>query len=218
MYARAIARFETTDDWWGLGWACGFAATPSFDTSAAAWQPALLERALAIFLTHGNAHGAAETNRSLAIFAAANGDFGPARDMLERCLVTCRQLGARRYVREALLLQRDVGNPAGIATNLGTSAAIAFDDGHLERAATLAGAVAAQETPSSAPRLRAMLSRAHRPESWQPQAQAALGEAAWEAAFTVGLQMPLDEAIAFAVADIWPAAGEMPGRVSATRT
>ena len=240
-YERAIACFERSDDWWGLGWAYNYAAAPSFDPRDAPWQPALLERALGIFLSHGNAHGAAETYRILGVYAAATDDFAAARELLERSLAMCRTLGARlnvawalewlggvtivlgdldaarRYLREALLLHRDLGNPIGMAKNLGGSAALACREGRLGRAAQLAGAVAAHDTPLGAPRRRAMPSQALRPESWQPQAQAALGRAAWEAAFAVGRQMPLDEAIAFAVADIWPASDAIFSRVSATR-
>jgi hypothetical protein len=125
---------------------------------------------------------------------------------------------ARRYGREALLLHRQLGNPIAVAKNLGISAALAFCEGRLERAAQLAGAAAAHDTPLGSPRRRAILDRALRQESWQPQAQAAMGGPAWEKAFAVGRQMSLDDAIAFAVADIWPSATAVSSRAAATRT
>ncbi|MGI8912705.1 MAG: hypothetical protein ACR2JY_02755 [Chloroflexota bacterium] len=228
LYARAITLLEQSDDWWGLGWAYNFAAQPSTDPREVPEQPALLERSLAIFLAHGNEHGAADTYRAMGMRAFVANDAGRARELLERSLALSRRLAARwnvaicldrlvgvlaalgeleaarQYAREALLFQHDYGIWVGVANNLERSAGLAFRAGRLERAAHLAGAVAALDAAHGEHRERNFPDAALKSEAWQPHLQAALGDAAFQAAFTIGWQMPLDDAVAFAVSDIWP--------------
>jgi len=241
LYARAITLFEQSDDWWGLGWACNFAAQPSTDPREVPEQPTLLERSLAIFLAHDNEHGAAETYRAMGVRAFVANDVARARDLLERSLVLNRRLvahwnvalclerlvgvtavlgdleAARRYAREVLLYQRDQGIWVGIANNLERSAGLAYLEGRPERAVQLAGAVAALDAVHGAHRERNFPDVVLKAAAWLPHVQGTLGDSAWKAAFSAGWAMPLEQAIAFAVADIWPAAAEDPGHISATR-
>jgi non-specific serine/threonine protein kinase len=123
--------------------------------------------------------------RVLADVARRRGDLARADVLGREQLLVWRRLGAPGYL-------------AGSLEGLARTAAAAGEEAPAERAARLLGAAAALRERVGAPRRphgRADTERAAAP------ARAALGEAAWVAAFASGRALTLEEAIAEALGD-----------------
>ena len=106
--------------------------------------------------------------------------------------------GAATRMREGLTCLRSVNDTFASAFCLDALAWIALDEGNPERAATLVGAAtqiahAMGTRPDVFPELSA------RHEQYEQRTRAVLGEWAYQAAFTRGERMPLDEAVAYAL-------------------
>ncbi len=148
------------------------------------------------------------------------GDYGRATELLEESLRLSREQGneivtanalitlgltalaqeehlqAEEQLKESLTVMQRSGHKLGIAACLEALAGLAGAQGLWLRAARLEGAsVAAWEATGALldPGDRAIYERHLR------RARSQLGEAAWQAAWTVGRNMPLDEATAYAL-------------------
>ena len=105
--------------------------------------------------------------------------------------------------REALTLMREIGGPHYLAQCLQVLAEIAGAAGQGVRAARLLGAAETQREHSGAP--STTIDR-EETEAAVTEARAALGEAAWAAAFAAGRALSVEEAIVEA-----PEVGRPPG-------
>ena len=138
---------------------------------------ALLEEGLAIDDEHGNTWGVAGKLMSLAIVALDEGELDTARDLLGRCATKYDELGERHGLTEAM----DVA--AWIATAAGDHRA----------AARLGGAAHAERSALGIPLGPNDIELAER---HLRSARAALGDREFDAAWTAGLGLPFDRALA----------------------
>jgi len=146
----------------------------------AALARSLYEEALAIRRELSDPQGFADPLNSLAALAREQGDPARARAYLAECLALCRELGSR-YVA---------------ALGLENFAALVYAQNRPERAVCLYGAAAA---------LRESIGAALPPEDRKEAdltlnaLRAALGEAAFAAAFDAGRALDWEQAIAYAL-------------------
>ena len=112
-------------------------------------------------------------------------------------------LSAGSHHRESLRLRSELGDRMGVADSLGGLAQVAWQLGHHERAARLFGAAEALRERVGAP-----LTPGGRADYDRRVAAttAALGSAAFNAAWAKGLAMTLEEAIAYALEEGRPEA------------
>jgi predicted ATPase len=181
---------------------------------------ALYEDALRLYRVLGDQVGIRSMLNNLGLAAFYQGDYEPAAALLEQALAMARDSGARNsaaialtnlslvaqarrdYERaaarqsEALELYRMLGNRDGLAHCFENFALIAAARREHESAARLAGAAEA---------LRALLGAPGRPNDREFNARRyavmreQLGEVAFDAAWTHGASLSLDEAIAYAL-------------------
>jgi non-specific serine/threonine protein kinase len=182
----------------------------------AAWSFCLEARPL--FEDLGEVVGLAGTLEWLASIASRRGDRQAARALLEERLATCRAVGesellihalggmghlerdegdytrARALYHESLLLRRKLGHQLALAQSLEDLAALAGRERQWERAVRLLGAAEAFcETLGVRPPVAVI------PEYERTVAEggAALGEAAFAAAWAEGRALSLDQAIEY---------------------
>jgi predicted ATPase/class 3 adenylate cyclase len=228
-YGAARARFEQTlalrrqlGDARGIvmsTYQLGRAAYEQGDAGAA--RP-LLEESLALARATGNTWTTMVVLNVLADLTRVEGDHARARRLLEESLALARQDGnrdllawtlhrlgrlalargeagsARADLQEGLELRRAMGHQAGIAAGLEGLAAVAVCGRQPGRAARLLGAATALRQAIGAP-----LPPVDRPdcEATAQAARAALGEAAFAAAWAAGEALTPEEAVAEALAD-----------------
>jgi predicted ATPase len=183
---------------------------------------AVLEQGLAIERELGDRLGNPETLYGLGVVALHQGDYAEARALLEQSLAIQRDreekgaipyslagLGvvalhqgdyaeARALLDEGLALFRELGDKGGIAESLEAFASLALKEGEEKgeaRCARLWGAAAALRDAIGAP-----LPPMDRPEQERDLAavRAALGEAAFAAAWEAGRAMTWKQAVAYA--------------------
>jgi len=158
----------------------------------------------------------------MAAVAMGRDDRLTARALLEERLAICRQLGerdwlvhalgglghverdegnyprARALYRESLLLRREIGDRFALAQSREDIAGMAAREHHAERAIRLLGAGEAFcETLGARPPVAV-------PQEYQQtvaEGRAALGEAAFAAAWGEGRAMSLDQAVAYALGE-----------------
>jgi predicted ATPase/DNA-binding SARP family transcriptional activator len=184
----------------------------------AAWS--LCVEARPLFEELGEPVGLAGTLEWLASIASQRGDRRAARPLLEERLATCRVLGesellihalggmghlerdegdyarARALYQESLLLRRKLGHQLALAQSLEDLAALAGRQRQWERAVRLLGAAEAFcEALGARPPVAVVLEY----ERTVAEARAALGEAAFAAAWAEGRTLSLEEAMADAL-------------------
>jgi tetratricopeptide (TPR) repeat protein len=181
---------------------------------------ALAEESLAIQRELGDPFGVALSLHSLGNIARFQGEYGSARALLEESLARFRDLGDKRGIAaslnslgkvrlhqeehgaasvllgESLTMQRELGDRQGIAACLEGLATVASAEGQPERAARLSGAAAGIADPISIPQPTS--ERADH-ERHLAAVKAALGEAAFTAAWAAGQAMTLEAAVTFAL-------------------
>jgi predicted ATPase/DNA-binding XRE family transcriptional regulator len=218
--ARALG--QAADDQWTVGRAAnslGILALRQGDRERAA---AYFADTLAVAREAGDQMGIATALNNLGDVAFYQGDLERAAAAFTETLARCRQVGDRDGVavcltnlgevarrrgeldqaqalgREALAVARDLGNLFRGAEALEHLASTAGAAGQGERAARLLGAASALREALGAPQPAQDKADV---EQAVVDARAALGEAAWAAAFAAGQAMMLQEAIAEALAE-----------------
>ncbi len=199
-----------------LGWLAGHQG----DYPAAR---ALLEQGLALHRGLGDKGFIAYGMERQGYVAKWQGDYRAARLLAEQSLALSQELGERlvafssllnlgsiadaegdhatagRYFRQALALAQDLGVQLGMAeclAGLGGAAVGQGWPGGAERGARLLGAAAALVLAHWAA-MPPWARQEH--EQWLAAARSALGEEAFDAAFTAGQALPLEEAIALEI-------------------
>jgi hypothetical protein len=175
-----------------------------------------------LFEELGDPIGLAGTLEWLARFALQRGDCRAARPLLEERLAICRELGgsealihalggmghlerdegdyvrARALYQESLLLRQELGHQIALAQSLEDFAVLAGRERHAERAIRLLGAGEAFCERLGA---RPPVADATDYERTVAAGRAALGEAAFAAAWAEGRAMSLDEALEYALSE-----------------
>ena len=183
---------------------------------------ARLEEGLSIHEALGNQHGIALTLNNLADVVREQGDLGGAGALFEEALRLRRALGnkrgsalslsglgglaqhrgdlegARALFEESLHLRREIGDRKAVAVSLREMAEVLAAGGHVRKAARLWGAVQSLRENIGTP-----LPPAHPGRAGQQlaQAQAALGETAFAAAWEEGRAMTWEQAASYAIGD-----------------
>jgi predicted ATPase/DNA-binding CsgD family transcriptional regulator len=229
--ALRLAR-ELGDDWMAA-WALTFQGLLALNAADLGTAAARFEAALELRRGLGDLFGMAWAHNGLASVAQLRGDAAAAAPLYERALTMFRALGerptiasmldglgdialargdvelARARFTETLALYREMDSQRGIGMTLERFAALAAAEGQFERALRLAGAAATlQGSIGGAIDFGAQA----RPTAWQAVARAQLGEVGADAAYVRGQTMPLDAALADAVA----ATGRAPQRARGT--
>jgi predicted ATPase/DNA-binding SARP family transcriptional activator len=164
--------------------------------------------------------------RAMDVMAGAalwHGDREAGRRLLEERLAICRELGAsdlliqalgamghftrdggdyaraRSFYAESLVLRREMGYQLALAQSLEDLAALAGREGQTERAVRLLGA---GEAFCETLGVRPPVAIAAEYERTVAEGRAALGEAAFAAAWAAGRAMSLEQAVAYALGDI----------------
>jgi hypothetical protein len=168
----------------------------------------------------GNRVGLARSLEVLSTVAPARGELEAARALLEERLALCRELGAsdflihalgamghlerdegdcaraRSLYGESLVLRREVGDRFALAQSLEDLAVLAGREQQAERAIRLLGAGEAFCERLGA---RPPVAVASEYERTVAEGRAALGDAAFAAAWAAGRAMALDEAVCVAL-------------------
>lgn len=218
----------------GDRWSCGMALVNlglvAHDQDDYDRARRLHEQSLAVFREVGDSWGIGVSLSNLAWAALFAGDLSQARTVAEEALVLRRDLGdalgvaytlytlgrvaltegnpirARALLAESVALLQGLGERWGLAVCLEAfaleSAAPAGGQEGARRAARLWGAAEALREMLGAP-LTAADRRVH--ERHQAAARTRLGSELWSATWAAGRALPLDEALAEAVADPAPA-------------
>ncbi len=123
--------------------------------------------------------------------------------------------GAAARLRESVRRLRTVNDTVGTAWCLDALAWIAYDEGRPERAATLLGAVTRLARDMGArPAVVPELAAHH--EQYEQRTCAALGEHAYQADFSQGERLSLDEAVAYALDEPLPLPPAVPSPADAS--
>jgi predicted ATPase/DNA-binding SARP family transcriptional activator len=181
----------------------------------------LHEESLALHQELGNKSGSALAHFNLGEVARSQGDHAAARSRYEECLALERELGDKRIIASALYslgklffgqqeyassrghivkslrMQQGLGYRRGIAISLGSLAALEQAVGHPERAARLWGAAEALREAIGIP---VPLDERETYDEGVAAARAALGAAAFAAAWDAGRGMTAEEATEGALA------------------
>jgi len=188
--ALAVAR--PVGDAWSIAVALTVLADALIQQDQLAAARAHLEEALVLRLQLGESVGTARTLAQLGRLAYAEGRVREARSLLA----------------DALRLRREVGDQIGVVESLEAIAEVGAAAGHMERPLHLLGAAAAERRRLGAP--LSPLDRA-RLEAWLPRVTAVLGVERLAQATAIGEAMLIDEACAFALAEVDGVAGSSPG-------
>ncbi|MDQ5825029.1 MAG: tetratricopeptide repeat protein [Chloroflexota bacterium] len=186
---------------------------------------ALNKESLEILRELGDKHGMARSLTGVGAIAYSQGNHAEAKAAYTEALHLFEEFGDRQsvammqnnlgeialaqsslseataYFKDAMLLLKEIGNKAGVAGCLDGLAQVAAADGRPEQAARLFGAADAltQATGEAVP-------VANRGEYTQTVSgvRDSLGERAFEAAWDVGREMSLEEAVAYALREAAP--------------
>ncbi|HEX8600086.1 MAG TPA: tetratricopeptide repeat protein [Chloroflexia bacterium] len=179
------------------------------------------EESLALMRELGNKRGIATALNNLGGVAWGQGDYATARLQFEESLALERELGhksgiadslcnlgevltaqgeyapARQLQVESLKMRQDLGDKWGYAFSLEGFARLAYREGEARRAAELYGAAQALRQAISCP---LSPSAQAKQDLIVNDLQSQLGEAGFNAAWHLGQALPLEEAVAFALA------------------
>ena len=174
-----LVRFRRLGDNEGIAWALISLGSSALYAGDRRRARALLEESLALSREVGYREGVAWSLNQLGVLAHREGDHRRATDLL----------------RESLEIHQDLGDRWRTASVLENMAEALCSQGRPEPAARLFGAAEAVREAISVP--VPLCERAAREESISA-ARGALGEAAFEAAFSEGRVMPLVQAVEYA--------------------
>jgi predicted ATPase len=192
LLEEGLALFRALGDTWGIAWSLHNLGTVARDQGDHAHARARCEQSLTLFRELGDKPGIADSLYGLGCVAGRQGDHAAARALLE----------------QSLALQRELGDRRGIAACLEGVAQVSAAEGAPERAARLLGAAAALRDAIGAP-LPPAERAAH--ERIVAPVRADLESAVFAAAWAEGQAMPLEQAVADALAD----APDSPGPTAA---
>ena len=220
LHEEALPLFRQLGDRWNVAWSLGFLGTAAHRAGDDVRAVALHEESLALLRQVGDDWGMARALYNLGLIAQEQGAYGRAAALHEEGLALARGLGDKRRIarqydclaqvarargeyatsldlwRESLLLRRDLGDRRGVVDCLEGLASVAAGIGERERAARLYGAAAAQRELLGAPP-----TASGRPAgSTVPGGTADSSTGPLAHAWTAGRSMPLDAAIAEALA------------------
>jgi len=226
-YASARSCFEETlairreaGDRHGVASSLDCLGSVAFEQGDYASAQALLEGSLAIYRELGDRHGVASSLNALGLVTQEQGDYASARSCFEECLAIDRELGdkqgmsgsfinlgdlarkegdhgaSRSFLAEGLRLCRELGDRRYTAPALEDFAALAGAQQQPERAARLYGASEALREGVGAP-----LGPAGREEVERDLAalRAALGDEAFDSAWSAGRAMTWEQAVGHAL-------------------
>jgi predicted ATPase/DNA-binding CsgD family transcriptional regulator len=204
---------------WGIARALCYQGLAMIELGEPLAAQSLLEESVALFRAVGDRQLLAQSLNALGLAALRRGDYARADSRFEEALAVARETGAEQYLTEALThlgtlalrlsdsqqsaafyqqslaLNRALGNRNGLAENLAGLAEVASRLGQPERAARLFGAVEALREVSNirlSPLRRAAYDRTVR------GIRAQLDEAAFEASWSLGRTIPLEQVITYA--------------------
>jgi non-specific serine/threonine protein kinase len=181
---ESLARARAMGNRWTTGASLEWLGNTALAAGDADEADALYGAALAAFREAGDGPGAANALLGRGLAAFERGD----------------RAAARRLVRESMLLQRRTGAGRWIPWMLDGFAALARRDGRLDRAARLLGLAAALRSSFRDVFGADPFVRTARDQD-TAAARAALGEAAFAAAWAEGEAMSLDEATGYTLDD-----------------
>src|SRR6266508_4585206 len=191
---------------------------------------ALLEESLALFREIGFRHGVAWALQGLGDVARNQGDLGRAALLFEECKRMCQEVGnkegsaialgnlafialaqgsseeAAALYRESLALRRELGDERGVAKCLEELAEVAVAQDRPERAVRLLAAAAALRDRVNAQAPFILVANRTARDRTLAAARARLSDAVFAAAWAEGRAMPLEQAIADALANHAPPA------------
>ena len=191
---------------------------------------ALLEESLALFREIGFRHGVAWALQGLGDVARNQGDLGRAALLFEECKRMCQEVGnkegsaialgnlafialaqgsseeAAALYRESLALRRELGDERGVTKCLEELAEVAVAQDRPERAVRLLAAAAALRDRVNAQAPFILVANRTARDRTLAAARARLSDAVFAAAWAEGRAMPLEQAIADALANHAPPA------------
>ncbi len=228
-FAGARALFEESltirrqlGDQQGIAGSLGNLGVVASGQSDFAGARALYEEGLSLFRQLGDQQGVANALNNLGNVAYQQGDLADARALQEEGLTLSRQLGdqngiaeslinlgvvafeqgdfvgARALHEESLTLYRQLGDQRGIACNLEGMSAVACGQSQASRAARLGAAASALRASIGSPFPPAAQGKI---DAQVAAVRAALGEAAFVAAWDAGRAMTMEQAMEYALAD-----------------
>jgi non-specific serine/threonine protein kinase len=222
LYEQSLAAAEAAGDCWGAAMALNHLGTAARDLGDPATARARYEASLAALEALGDRWGAGAVRNNLGLLAGARGDLAAARALYAQSLAVARAAGdrwstanrllnlgavafdegdlaaARASYAESLALARDLGTRSAVPVALERLAGVAAAAGQPARALWLAGAAAGERA-----RLPTPLAWADPEEiaGWLRPARAALPAAEAAAAWAAGETLPIEEAVAMALAE-----------------
>jgi tetratricopeptide (TPR) repeat protein len=223
FYEEGLALKRDLGDRPGMAMALGNLGTLAHADGDMVRAVALHEESLTLFRELGDIRGAAIALNSLGFLARARGDDERAVALFEESLALLRQLGATpslaltlrnladvardrgdlgrasAFSKEGLVLAREVGDKLRIAQSLDGIAALAAAQGRLGMAVRLYGTASALRKAIDAPLAPGDAAQHERDVV---AVRDRLGEPAFKAAWEAGQALPLEEAIAEALAEL----------------
>jgi len=222
LYAESTALAEARGDRWSIAYTLANDAAALARLGDRATGARQLEASLELFEALDDNWGCAIARRGLAGFAVLDGEYKLARSLYGESARVLREVGDQRGLAQTLLsyaraLHKD-GNVAAAQTIFGQALQcwqrMGIIGGSLRSLRGLAVTLAAQgrfaeatwifaaahaNTRESSRRLRSDGAESDR---WIGESRARLGESAFSAAWTSGLALPLDQAIAMALREV----------------
>jgi non-specific serine/threonine protein kinase len=180
------------------------------------------EEALALFQAQNNEHGIIRALNQKAELARLDGDYDRAGKAYEECLTLCREFGdkqreaftlgnsgfiaqhqgnyeqAESRIKKALVLSRDLKTKYVLATDLASLSGPVAAQGNPERAARLLGAA---DTLFKTMGLGLQPQDQPEIDRYEAAVREQLDKATFEAAWTEGRAMSLEEAVAYALGE-----------------
>jgi predicted ATPase/class 3 adenylate cyclase len=220
LQEQSLALFTGLGDAWGMAMSLCDLGNIVSDQGDYATATTLYEKGLALHRDLGDTRGIASTLNALGRVALRQGDYARATTLFQESLALSSEVGAKQgiaqalgslgqaayrqgdhpqaqaYFRRSLILRRELGGEWSIVRGLVAMAAVAEVAGQWERVTRLLGTIAAFIAASGVqlePVYRAEFERG------TAAARAALGPAAFAAAWAAGEALPLDRAVAYAL-------------------
>ncbi len=225
LYEESAALRRQIQDRSGLAASLSYLSMVAREQSDYAAARRLCSETLTLYEEMADEGGAAMATCRLAEIDHIEGDYVAARRGYERSLAIYRQLGrspflawslhhlgrlaldqgdhaaAGAWMREGLAVRRAEGDALGVLYSLAALASLAAADGRPERALRLAGAAAALATATG---MALQPTERRSSEHWLALARAALHPADAVAAWAEGEEMPVEQAVAYALEETAP--------------
>jgi tetratricopeptide (TPR) repeat protein len=221
LLEQSLAHFRALGDQWGISWSLRRLGQEAWERGEHERAVAFWEEQLALARTLGDKAAVAQSLESLGTAARLRGEYGRAAALYRESLLMHRASGdthmlawtlhnwgdlalaqgdlaaARARYEEGLALYRELAGARGLAHSLHGFAGLAAAQGQPERALRLAGAAAAVCAAERAPlTVSERLTRDRWLEPVRPQLPKPAATLAW----AEGRAMPLEQAVAYALA------------------